>query len=376
MVGKLMAKKGITTKILSNGSKHIYVRFKHNGTNYGVKNFTKLFGCRTENSAFEKLCEVRVSLTKGINPFDDKSTILNDLWDKKLLTVKWKENTKRHYINYYDIVIRNTLGKKSLHKITAQDVSNLKIQYYHKSVSYQNRIKSIISPIIDEEIITNNEINYNPLSILKNTRAPSAKPISDKVIEDATTIAKKIYTKLINNDVKYISNYHHSEYDNDEETNALFLLMLLTVHRFGELLQLRKKDIYYDNNNYRIVSPKEITKTNISYQFPLPSELTRYIENIKDKDDLLFPNLNRGKVSVRFKKLIQSLELTVINNKTLSAHDLRRIFTSILAKNKVDISLIDYALEHQIKNVMKHYLHYDYEDKREVFNKYWSLIKE
>lgn len=141
-------RKGITTKILSDGSKNIYVRFKHNGTNYGVKNFTKLFGCRSENTAFEKLGDIKKLLSKGVNPFNDNSLILNNLWDKKLLTVNWRENTRKHYINYYDIVIRNTLGKKSVHKITASDVDLLKEKYAHKSISYQNRIKNIISPII------------------------------------------------------------------------------------------------------------------------------------------------------------------------------------------------------------------------------------
>lgn len=364
--------KGITTKILSNGSKNIYVRFKHNGTNYGVKNFTKLFGCRTEKSALDKLYEIRISLTNGINPFDDRSLILNDLWDRKLLTAEWRENTKKHYINYYNIVIRKTLGKKSIHKITAEDVINLKNEYAHKSISYQNRIKCIISPIIDNVMIKDKKIQYNPLSVLTNDCALSAESISDKVIDSPINIAKKIYNKLINNEVEYLSNYHHSTYNNTKETNALFLLMLLTAHRFGELLQLRKSDIYGN----KIISLAINTKTKKDYHFPLPFELKEYIENVKGKDDLLFPNLNRGKVSIRFKKLIQSLGLTVIKNKTISPHDIRRIFTSVLSKNNVDSTLISYALEHQIKGVMKHYTNYDYEDKEKLFNKYWALIRE
>lgn len=90
---------------------------------------------------------------------------------------------------------------------------------------------------------------------------------------------------------------------------------------------------------------------------------------------MLFPNLNRAMISVRFQKLIQNLNLTVVKNKTITAHDLRRIFTTILAKERVDINLIDYALEHKIRGVMSHYLHYSYDDKKEVFDKYWELIR-
>ena len=252
--------KGILTKILNNGTKNIYVRFKHNGTNYGVKNFTKLFGCKTEKSAYDKLYEVKIALSQNSNPFDNKSLILNDLWDKKLLTVKWKENTRKHYINFYDIVIRDTLGRKALNKITAKDILNLKKQYSHKSISYQNRIKSLISPIIDDAII-NGDLEYNPLSILKNEVAPSAQSVSEKVIDNELEIAKKMYSKLVNKEVQYISDYHHRRFDHNEETNALFTLMLMTVHRFGELLQLKKSDIYKN----KIISPKEITKTNRPY---------------------------------------------------------------------------------------------------------------
>lgn len=360
---------GITTKDLKNGTKNIYVRFKHNGTNYGVKNFTKLYGCKTEKSAYDKLYEVKLALSQNLNPFDNKSLVLNDLWDNKLLKIKWKENTKKHYINFYNIVIRDTLGKKPLNKITAKDVLSLKKQYSHKSISYQNRIKSLISPIIDDAII-NGELEYNPLSILRNEVAPSAQAISEKIIDSELEVAKRIYTKLVNNEIQYISDYHHRKFDHNEETNALFTLMLMTVHRFGELLKLRKSDIYGD----KIVSPKEITKTNRPYEFPFPSELKVYIKKI-EKDDLLFPNINRAMVSVRFQKLIQSLNLTVIKNQTITPHDLRRIFTTILVKERIDVNLIDFALEHKIRGVISHYLHYSYNDKKEVFDKYWKLIR-
>jgi integrase len=361
---------GITTKTLKNGTKSIYVRFKHHGKNYGVKNFTKLFGCKTEKSAFDKLYEVKLSLSSGTNPFDNKSMILNHLWDKKLLIIDWRETTRNHYTNFYDIVIRNTLGKKPLNKITAKDVLSLKNQYIHKSISYQNRIKSLISPIMDEAVV-NEELDYNPLSLIKNKVAPSAQSIKEKIIDNELEIAKKLYKKLKSNDVKYISNNYHRKYDTNEETNSFFILMLMTVHRFGELLKLKKSDIYGD----KIVSPKEITKTNRSYEFPFPKELQQYVEN-KSKDELLFPNLNRGIVSVRFGKLINNLDIIVIKNQTVTPHDLRRIFTSILIKDKVDVSAIDNALEHSIRGVMSHYLHYSYEDKKEVFEKYWELIRE
>jgi len=46
---------GITTTILKNGSKNIYVRFKYKSKNYNKLNFTKLFGITSEKKAFSEL---------------------------------------------------------------------------------------------------------------------------------------------------------------------------------------------------------------------------------------------------------------------------------------------------------------------------------
>lgn len=361
---------GINKKTLKNKSVNIYVRFKHNGKNYGTKNFTKIFGCKTEKSAFEKLQEVKVLLSQNKNPFENKSLILNDIWDKKLLTVDWKENTKKHYINYYDIVIRNTLGNKSIHKITANDILSLKNDYKNKSIIYQNRIKSLINPLMNDALIKG-EISSNPLLIIKNKVPPTAQSIAEKVVDGELKIARKLYKILNDNKFKYLSKNYHQKIDSNDETNSFFLLLLLTAHRFGELLQLKKSDIY----DKKIIAPKEITKSNISYEYPFPKELKKYINTINENEKL-FPNLNRSIISVRFKKLVQNANIQFVNNKTITPHDIRRIFTSILVKNKVDVTLIDFALEHKTRGVMAHYLHYNYNAKRKVFKKYWKLIRE
>jgi len=290
---------------------------------------------------------------------------------KDYLDAKWRPNTKNHYINFYEKVLRKTLGKKPLNKITAKDIQSLKMQYSHRSVSYQNRIKTLISPIMDEAVI-NGDITHNPLVILRNEVAPSATAVSDKVIENELEVARRMYQKLVNGGVKLDRTRlkNNIEYADDEEANYLLMMMLMTAHRFGELLQLRKSDIYGD----KIISPKEITKTNRPYEFPLPDELKEYIREKKD-DELLFPMMTKGAVDGRFRKLVKSLDLTLVKNHMIHAHDLRRIFTAILVKQKMDVALIDFALEHKVRGVMSHYLHYTYEDKQEIYNKYWELIR-
>lgn len=81
-----MSYKGIVKEIDKNGSPRIIVSFKHNNVRYGYKNFTKLFNCRTEKQAYEKLQEIKIDLTKGNNPFLEHNTkeTLNELWDERL----------------------------------------------------------------------------------------------------------------------------------------------------------------------------------------------------------------------------------------------------------------------------------------------------
>lgn len=353
--------KGIKTQTLKNGTNAIQVRFKHHGKSYGVKNFTKHFGVRTEKQAFEKLQEVKISLSKGINPFSQKSLILNDLWDTKLTKANWANNTKNHYINYYDIVIRKTIGKKSINKITYNDIMSLKHTLSTKSISYKNRLKVILNPIFTEALHNNNIIN-NPVQMIKNKVAKSATPIHTRVLEDELTIARNIYNALDEKKINWVKNQ-------GEETNIFFMLLLLSAHRFGELLQLTKENIY-DN---KIVSPEEITKTKVSYEFPLPNECKDYINRIEK--GRLFPNLTRGIVDTRFKILISEASLTLMNNKKITPHDTRRLFIGILVRNNVNEALADYCLEHKARGVISHYLHYTYEQKVDTYHKYWDLIK-
>ena len=74
--------KGIYTKTLNDGTKAIYVRFKYLGKTYPIKNFTKLFNCRTEKQAYDKLQEVKVDIRNGDNPFNPQGKTLNDYWQK------------------------------------------------------------------------------------------------------------------------------------------------------------------------------------------------------------------------------------------------------------------------------------------------------
>lgn len=109
---------GITVKVSADGSKNIFVRFQHFGTRYPVKNFTKLFGCRTEKQAFDKLQEIKTLISQGNDPFSTSSLILNDIWkewsDKKIKNKDWSFKTKEGYAYFYNAYIKSAIGSKPI----------------------------------------------------------------------------------------------------------------------------------------------------------------------------------------------------------------------------------------------------------------------
>jgi predicted P-loop ATPase len=64
---------------MSNGEKNYLARFAHNGTRYSDKNLTKLFGSKTAKIAFEKLSDIKIQLSKGVDVFSSKSDKVDEL---------------------------------------------------------------------------------------------------------------------------------------------------------------------------------------------------------------------------------------------------------------------------------------------------------
>lgn len=121
--------KGITTKIMADGSKAIMVRFKYQNRTYPIKNFTNIFGCKTETQAFNKLQEVKVLISQGKNPLIYSPHTLNDFWnqryEEKVSSGEWTNSTPINYKYFYDAHIKNTIGHLKLDKITYEDLKKV-----------------------------------------------------------------------------------------------------------------------------------------------------------------------------------------------------------------------------------------------------------
>jgi integrase len=366
--------RGITTK-----NSQIYVRFKYNGRPYPVKNFTKLYGCTTEKTANDKLKEIKVMISAGQNPFITKCETLDDYFYERLELNRnngtWREHTCKQYKYFYDSIISNkephdkkqrelSIGWKKLDKITYEDLTNLIKSIEHTKGSFKSTLKRILRPIFDEAV-KRKEIFENPVALLPVYVVEKKQKVSLRAIDKNLTIARKLYYG--------IQKYTTRERIQIEQTQMFFTLLLMTGHRYGELLKLEKKDVYMDKN--KIISPSSITKTKEEYIFPFPKELYKYFDGIES--GLLFPNLKHGSMWRTFQRVIELSDIQLYRDKKISIHDTRSFLLNIMIKDcKVDSMLADACLEHKQSGVIDHYLDFTFKDKKKAFKKYWKKIRQ
>ena len=164
--GMIKVAPNIFEKVLKNGMKCFYVKFKYEGKNKITKNFTKLFGCNTLKQTQAKLQEVKIELSKGKNLFISKSDIINDLWTAYLKRKNYNTSTLKVYTIFYSKWISHIIGKKRIHKVTIDDIRTIQNNLQNFSPTQLNRLKCLLNPIFVEEL-ENGVIDTNPLAKLK-----------------------------------------------------------------------------------------------------------------------------------------------------------------------------------------------------------------
>lgn len=363
-----MAKENITTKILKNGIKNYYVRFMYQGREYPVKNFTKLYGCRTEKQTFEKLQEVKIEISKGKDPFASTLISLNDIFDKRLkqkvANGDWTHSTPKNYTYFYNAYIRNSIGHKKIEKITYEDLLKIQNGMTNVANSTKNTLKMILRPIFVEQMKLGN-IYENQIDKLETYNMPVRESLEVRTDEKHIDIVRKLY--------KAIPLYKTKSDKQLLEIHTFLYLVLLTAHRFGELLKLTKEDCYL--NKKMILSPKTITKTKEDYKFPIPEECLEYIGSIES--GLIFPTVKRGSLYQIFQRVVALAGIELYNTKKISMHDTRRFLLTIMIRNlKIDSMLADTCLNHKQRGAVKHYIAFNYDDVQEAYSKYWNLIRE
>lgn len=360
--------KGISKKKMKDNSTSIMVRFKHQGITYPVKNFTKLFGCRTEKEASLKLGEVRSLISKGIDPFATSFNNLDEIFKARvelnLSKNYWAKSTAKKNQYFYNRYISPVIGKMKVEKIKYEKITQILNNFKEEQVSSRNSVIDILTPIFKEEHKKGNVLVNIMDKVDISHVAVKRKDLTERTEVSLVDIARKLYNA--------IPLYDNALNNNLEQHKIFLYMLLLTAHRYGELNQLEKK--HCDLKNKKIIAPKEITKTKEEYHFPIPDECFEFIENAPEGK--LF-NIPRGGTAGRvFHRLLIKAGIETINNHSISMHDTRRLMLSIMVKDlEIDSRLADYCLEHKQQGSIKHYLNIDYEAKVKCYEKYWHFLR-
>lgn len=358
---------GISTKKLKNGSTAIMVRFKYHSTIYPVKNFTKLFGCKTQKSANNKLNQVKALISDGVDPFSNTPYTLNDIWYERLEIKKkagdWKQITIENYSYYYEAHIKKVLGQKKLNKITYEDLEKVLNNIADRQGGTKNTLKKLLYPIF-EDAIKKGHLNENITKKLNTHKSGNDKNIGLRTNEEGLSIVRKLYNA--------IPNYKVHCKAQEQEFKTFLYMVVMTAHRIGEIMQLKKEDVILEEK--KIISPPSITKTKEYYHFPIPKECLEYIKNIES--GLLFPTIKRGSLYAIFQRLLKLTDIKFYEGKTLSMHDMRRLMLTVMISNcKIDSRLADSCLSHKQTGTIRHYLSFTFKDIKKSYKKYWKKTR-
>jgi len=355
---------------MKNGSIHIMVRFQYDNKKY-VKNFTKIYGVETIPDAEIKLNEIKVKLSRGIDVFSYSTDDINGLWERftklKVKEGKWKKTTLTTYTNQYDRWIRKSIGYKKIEKIKYYHIKNIIDKMAHLSVSSKSFVKLMLQDLFDESV-RSGLIHENVVKKIKlDKHIRGKRQLRNISLDNPLDIVKKIYNTI----PKYETQMKKFQ---TPEVRTSFYLLLMTAHRANEILSLNNSHVYLENKKF--ISTPDITKTKEYYHFPIPEEIIPFLKESLRKRKKLFPNMIRETLLKRWKELIDMSEIPLMDGKSLTIHDTRRLMLSVMINDcNIDSRLADACLEHKPTGIIQHYLGFTYKDIENAYQKFWKVIR-
>ncbi|MDF1875005.1 tyrosine-type recombinase/integrase [Sulfurimonas sp. SAG-AH-194-I05] len=346
--------------------------FTIKGRRFIEKNLTSLYGVTTIKSAVSKLEKLKTMIREGEDPFFEleKSDIsFRDMVIEELENRDIAETTRRSQLtsfkkNGYPLF-------KNLH-IEEIDISSLEkiLKKLSETVNHDVLIiiKKAISPTLNSSfekgIIPINPLNTKTIKDIKGT-ITSKDPLSHRL---NAPLNKNIYKDTIRLMYKSINDFTNIGTIPTNEIKLSLLWALMTARRRSEILKVEYKDIIGNVVKTR----SETTKTKVNEFYPLPIEIIELLD--KNGKGKVFKNVSSNVYSKYMKKCIKDAG---IDTNSISGHDTRNLFLTIMSKKTKNPFLCDMCLSHNKKDykmLIKYYTP-DLEDFRKVFNSYWKIMR-
>jgi site-specific recombinase XerD len=291
----------------------------------------------------------------------DKSPLrLSDIKDRILSHYKMNNafQTYRSIKSTFENLIR-LIGDKNISIIGKSDIEDFKnkrskeVNLISTNIEIRN-IKAMFNKLIEFELL-----DYSKISSVKQFK-----------------IEKKKMLAIDTGDIENILSNTP-----DKQLNQIIRLTLLTASRISEILNIKIKDIDFENEVINIYQKK----TNCFKSIPLTNGLIELVNEIlnpgnenniyslTDKESYIFPNpvkhnpylkMREDTVSKQFKQILRKLKL----NEDFKFHSLRHSAITELIKNNVPLNIVKEIAGHKAIATTMIYSHVKSNDLKQAVN--------
>ena len=340
----------------SNKTKTYYIYFVSSVTN---KRTSRSCKTKLKSEANKFLQNSRIESSK--KPAIDRSVLKLSSVRQRIIShykINNSINTFLSYRNTYDNLMR-LIGDKYLSIINKSDIEDFKLKR-SKEVSFVSvnidirNIKAMFNKMIEFELL-----GFSKISSVKQFRIEKKKMLA---------IDPGDINKILNSEI-------------DIQLKQIIRFTLLTASRISEVLNVKLKDIDFENEVINIYQKK----TNCFKTIPLTIGLLELVNEIlnkgeenniytlQDKEGYLFLNpvknnpflkLREDTVRKQFKKILRKLDL----NEDFKFHSLRHSAITELIKNNVPLNIVKELAGHKAITTTMIYSHVKSDDLKQAVN--------
>jgi integrase len=217
--------------------------------------------------------------------------------------------------------------------------------------------KMILNPIFNMAI-RESKIIFNPLSSIKFKKSTQKKGLHSRIISNEKEIVSILY-----NDILELS---------DIKLKIIMLISLMTARRRGEILKLKWENIYTD----KVFASKDSTKTGINDEYPIPVEVIDLLNQLQTEKIGNIFDIHKDTITKKFTKLVKNSSIQLVQDESLTLHDTRHLFMSIMTLETTNADLVDKCISHTKRESIKDtYLSFSYNERKKVFEQYWEILR-
>lgn len=252
---------------------------------------------------------------------------------------------------------------------------------------YENHLKNVLKYFdgldpkeLDYETLTNYVVfskqnNISNATINKRMRIMKQAFKFNKIVNDdlqkfpKLKVVDKRFNALSLEETKKLINYLDN-FAISRQNKAIFSIFLFCGVRLTELLNIKAKNVNFENNTILLEHTKAYRQRYVFFSEECKQKYIKpYFETLENltNESLLF-TLTKGGIRSIFVRANNKLKFP-----KFSPHVLRHTYATLLVSNNANISFIASTLGHSTLEMTKRYLHQDVINQKKIYDTYFNL---